>query len=253
VRRAPYRAVLFDLVDTLIRFQPARLPLVRVGAREVRSSAGRLWAILAAAVPGLDLERFHEAFVWSYREAERRRAANSREVPAPERLGLLYARLGLPPGSVPERVTEALLAAHMACLVAAAEPVPGRALLFDWLGERFPLGVVSNFDYSPTVHRVLEADGLRARFRAVIVSDAVGWRKPEPVIFQTALAAIGATARETLFVGDRPDIDVVGARRAGMAVAWLNAGAEALPAGLPAPDHEVRDLAGVLRILEENT
>ena len=75
----------------------------------------------------------------------------------------------------------------------------------------------------------------------------------QPMIFETALAGIGATARETLFVGDRPDIDVVGARRVGMAVAWLNAGVEALPAGLPAPDHEVRDLAGVLRVLEENT
>ena len=76
--------VLFDLIDTLVRFDPTRLPVVRVGERELRSSAGRLHAELAARMPGLSLERFHEGLVWSYQEAERRRV-DHREVPAPER------------------------------------------------------------------------------------------------------------------------------------------------------------------------
>jgi len=45
-----------------------------------------------------------------------------------------------------------------------------------------------------------------------------------------------------VFVGDRADIDVVGARAVGMRAVWINRAAEALPAGAPAPDHEIRDL-----------
>jgi len=33
----PYRAVLFDLFDTLVRFDRDRLPAVRVNGREIRS------------------------------------------------------------------------------------------------------------------------------------------------------------------------------------------------------------------------
>jgi putative hydrolase of the HAD superfamily len=47
---------------------------------------------------------------------------------------------------------------------------------------------------------------------------------------------------EAVFVGDRADIDVAGARGVGMRAVWINREAEALPEGAPAPDHEIRDL-----------
>ena len=47
-------------------------------------------------------------------------------------------------------------------------------------------------------------------------------------------AALGVGTAECLFVGDRPDIDVAGARGVGMAAAWLNPAGLPLPEGLPA-------------------
>src|SRR5215813_6987757 len=246
----PYRAVLFDMFDTLVRFDRARLPAATIGGREIRSSVPVLHDIAASALPGVGLETFHEAFLWSYQEAERIRADTHVEVPAHRRLEILYRRVGVDPAAIPHAVTERLLLTHMACLASAAEPMPGQGELLDWLRGRYRLGVVSNFDYSPTVHRILTEGGILGRFETVVVSDEVGWRKPRPVIFQRALAQLGLRAEECLFIGDRPEIDVAGAKAMGMAAGWLNPDRTPLPPGLPAPDLDLPGLAELRAALE---
>ncbi len=44
----------------------------------------------------------------------------------------------------------------------------------------------------------------------------VGYLKPHPVIFQTALDCLGTTPEETVFVGDDLEADIAGAKSAGM-------------------------------------
>jgi HAD superfamily hydrolase (TIGR01509 family) len=246
----PYTAILFDMFDTLVRLDRTRLPAARIGGREVRSSVPRLHGVAAAALPGVGLEAFYDAFLWSYQEAERLRADSHEEIPARRRLDLFYRRVGANPARVPSEVTEGILAAHMDCLAAAAEPMPGQASLLEWLQGRYRLGIVSNFDYTPTVERILTDGGILGRFEAVVVSDAVGWRKPRADIFERALTTLGVPARECLFVGDRPDIDVAGAKGVGMAAAWLNADRVPLPPGVPAPDLDLEGLADLRAALE---
>ncbi len=50
-------------------------------------------------------------------------------------------------------------------------------------------------------------------------------------------------------MGDRADIDVIGARAAGMPTAWINREAERLPTDIQPPDYEIRDLADLRAIL----
>jgi HAD superfamily hydrolase (TIGR01549 family) len=238
------------MFDTLVRFDRERLPRIRINGREVRSSVGRLHPVAAPALPGVSLEAFYEAFLASYRDAEERRGADHREVPAVERFGYCYARLGVEPATVPRELTERLVDLHAACLAEAAEPLPGLRELFDWLRGRYRLGLVSNFDYSPTVRRILGADGLLERFEAVLVSDAIGWRKPSARIFEAALARLAVPARDCLFVGDRPEIDVAGAKGAGIDAAWLNPAGAAFPDGLPRPDFTLAGLADLRPVLE---
>jgi FMN phosphatase YigB (HAD superfamily) len=251
VKRPRYTTVLFDLFDTLVRLERDRLPAVQIDGREVRSSVARLYPAAAAALPGLRVEALYEALVWSYQEAERRRGATHREVPARQRLGLCYARLGVDPDAVPAGLTDRLLELHMVCLADAARAVPGQGALLDWLRGRYRLGLVSNFDYSPTVARILAHGGLTERFETVVVSDEVGWRKPSPAIFEAAFARLGVTREECLFVGDRPELDVIGAKAVGMAVAWLNADGAAFPPALPPPDFTLSDLVDLRTVLEE--
>ena len=247
---ARYAAILFDMFDTLVRLDRQQLPAARIGGREVRSSVPQLHPIAAPALPGVGLEAFYEAYLWSYQEAERLRAESHEEVPARRRLELFYGRVGADPGSVPPEVTERLLATHMDCLATAARPMAGQGELLDWLRGRYRLAVVSNFDYTPTVHRILADAGILDRFETVVVSDTFGWRKPRADIFHRALADLGLGAGECLFIGDRADIDVAGAKGVGMAAAWLNVDRTPLPPGLPAPDLDLAGLSGLRQALD---
>src|SRR5207247_9799269 len=97
--------------------------------------------------------------------------------------------------------------------------------------ERYRLAVVSNFDYTPTALDILERAGVTDLFGTIVVSDEVGWRKPRRDIFDAALSRRGVRAEESLFVGDRADMDVVGAPQIGLAAAGINRDRETLPAG----------------------
>jgi HAD superfamily hydrolase (TIGR01509 family) len=93
------------------------------------------------------------------------------------------------------------------------------------------LGVVSNSD--GRVEEALQAAGLRGYFDCVIDSAVIGVEKPDPRIFQAALTALGVRPHEALYVGDLYEVDIVGARAAGMHAVLL--GAREKGAGVPCP------------------
>jgi putative hydrolase of the HAD superfamily len=238
-----YRAILFDLFDTLVLFDRRRLPLVEVDGRSWHSTAGLLHDVFRRHAPQVDLATFVDALLWSWQEAERLRSIDHREVPAPARFRLLFGRLGLDADAVPPALLEALLDSHRRGLTTGMEFPAHHAPLLRDLARQHRLAVVSNFDFGPTARGVLEAAGVASLFDTIVISDEVGWRKPKPIIFEEALRRLGTGAGEALFVGDRADIDVVGARGVDMDVAWVNREGSALPAGLPSPQFQIRDLA----------
>ena len=247
----PYRAVLFDLFDTLVRFDRERLPLVRVNGRELRSSVGRLHEVLSASAPHVTLEALHKALGESWKEAERLRAIDHREVGAPERFAYLFQCLSLDPEACAPGLITTLIETHRAELARAVQFLPRHRALLDELRPRYRMAVVSNFDYTPTALAILRAADIVEHFEIIVVSDAVGWRKPAPLIFHQTLDRMGLEPGETLFVGDRIDIDVAGARAVGMDSAWVNPEAEPIPSGLKPPTYELRDLADLREILVE--
>jgi len=244
-----YRAVLFDLFDTLVLFHRDRLPEISVNGRTMRTTAGHLHAAFRDYAPAIELPAFVDALFWSWQEAERIRAEAHQEVTAPQRFDMLFGRLGFAPGQLPAEARERLLATHMRELSRAVECPSHHASLLGDLGQRHRLAVVSNFDYSPTCHAILEREGIAQHFETVVISDEVGWRKPKPIIFETALRRLGLPSAEALFVGDRADIDVLGARAVGMPTAWINRDAAALPGDIWPPDFEIRDLKELRAIL----
>lgn len=90
------------------------------------------------------------------------------------------------------------------------------------------LGVVSNGPV--TVRDLLSQTGLLSFFDVVITSQGVnvpfgtftGVEKPSPRIFEVALEALGVQAGHALFVGDLYEVDVLGARSAGMQAALID-------------------------------
>jgi putative hydrolase of the HAD superfamily len=100
----------------------------------------------------------------------------------------------------------------------------------DALAELGELGVkrvvVSNWDVS--LREVLARTGLAPFLDGVVISAEVGASKPERAIFERALAVAGVTASEALHVGDTADVDLAGARAAGLRAVHLDrSGADA--------------------------
>jgi FMN phosphatase YigB (HAD superfamily) len=87
--------------------------------------------------------------------------------------------------------------------------------------ENCKVGLVSNFTYAPAIYASLRKLGLNRFFNAVLVSDAVGWRKPHKVIFDEALRELRVKAGEAVYVGDSPTEDIKGARAVGMKTVFV--------------------------------
>ena len=244
-----FSAVLFDLFDTLVHFDPDKLPVVEIGGKTVKSSAGRLHTILCGHAPAVSLEACYNALRASWQEAERLRALDHREVTAPQRMSDMLQRLAVDAAGCPTGFVESLLDAHRKALSEAAKFPAHYGALLRKLRPKYRLAVVSNFDYTPTALGMLQDAGVVDLFDTIVVSDAVGWRKPRPEIFELALRQLGVEPGDALFVGDRADIDVAGAQALGMPVAWVNRDRTPLPAGIRAPDFEIRDLGELAPVL----
>lgn len=95
----------------------------------------------------------------------------------------------------------------------------------------------------------LDRIGIRDLFHQVISAAAVGAAKPSRHIFDMAVQAGGADADQTLHVGDHPEADVIGARKAGLKSVWVNRNGDDWPDHLQRPDGIVRDVGELLSLL----
>lgn len=95
----------------------------------------------------------------------------------------------------------------------------------------------------------IEQTGIARHFRLAVNSAQVGAGKPDPRMFQHALEQLGESPEVMLHVGDHPEHDVLGARRAGVRPIWLNRGGAVWPSEIPPPAVEIQDLRGMLQFL----
>jgi HAD superfamily hydrolase (TIGR01662 family) len=87
--------------------------------------------------------------------------------------------------------------------------------------QGFRIGLVSNASDDGNVQRLLHKTELRSYFDVVITSDAVGYRKPTPLIFMAALSHFQAQPDEAVMIGDRLDADIMGANQLGIRSIWI--------------------------------
>jgi putative hydrolase of the HAD superfamily len=76
------------------------------------------------------------------------------------------------------------------------------------------IAVVSNFDHR--LPHLLAGLGLAALIDAVVIPSSARAIKPNPAIFQAALALLGCTAPQAVVVGDDPARDLAAGRAAGL-------------------------------------
>ena len=116
------------------------------------------------------------------------------------------------------------------------------------------IGIVTNSHQPATMrdHELRDYDLLKhfPQVHTRITAADVGYLKPHPFIFNHALKAIGATAEETVFVGDNIVADVSGAQKVGMK-AVLRVNAEEPPlSSMIEPDAKIKNLGELLNVLD---
>jgi len=129
----------------------------------------------------------------------------------------------------------------------AVERLRASALLLGQLSRRYRLGIVSNF-YG-NLSTVCADVGLSPFLTVMVDSACVGCVKPDPRIFQAALAGLNVQPEQAVFVGDSLPRDMAGARGIGMPHIWLTP--QTTPADRPCcPDdrviHRLEDLGRLL-------
>jgi HAD superfamily hydrolase (TIGR01549 family) len=236
-----FRAILFDLCDTLVHFDAERLPLVEIDYQPTRTTAQAIYAAIGPSPP-VDFEGFFGCLKAVTSEIAAQRELDHREVTSQERFRRVLDRLELPAG--PSDAMR-LVDAHMTRLAHALVTPSHHREVVARLSGRVRLGIVSNFDHAPTVREVLRRDRLEEFFGVVIVSDEIGWRKPHPVMFESALRRLDVPAGEALFVGDNFELDVRAATQAGLFAAWYTRGR---PADRETSHPVIADLSDVPRL-----
>ena len=230
----PYRAVFFDLDDTLYD-----------DSSSWRTAAAATAEFAAMRVRGLKAQQLTDAFMecsdayWQAMDptqetrsildiriehwrAALRQAFSFEHRPLARELAHHYGRL---------RSTGVALFPDALPLLTALRAA-GRTLV-----------LITNGMQSTHVARIALL-GLEEHFDHTLISDAVGFAKPDQRIFHHALDLAGCAPHEATMVGDNPVNDIAGAQAAGIPAFWFNPHAHPLPPAVPAPTGgEVRALS----------
>ncbi len=122
----------------------------------------------------------------------------------------------------PAELVESALAAYYAYSESLWRPVPGlHPTLRQLAAAGLRLGLISNAPDQDNVQRLIDGASLRPYFDPIVISAAVGLRKPNPAIFALLLNTWGLPAAECVMVGDTLGADILGAQLAGMHNVWF--------------------------------
>jgi putative hydrolase of the HAD superfamily len=214
------RAVIFDLWDTLVDFDPV---------------AGRAFQDRVAERLGRDPDEF--AALWLEGRASRESGT------------LREYLLGI---GVGDELVGDVVALRRDSTRSLLAPRPGAVETLAELRARgYGLGLITVC--SEDVPELWDETAFADLFDATVFSCSVGLRKPDPRIYRLACEQLGVQPEEAMFVGDGANDELAGAERVGMRAVLIHR------AGEEPPWDEVRDWQGpritaipqVLSLLDE--
>jgi putative hydrolase of the HAD superfamily len=219
-------AVLFDLDDTLFDHRGC----TRDALAEVRRRYPGLCSVSADAMEqeySRLLEAMHLEVLAGRLTVDEART---------ERFRRLFECAG---GTTREGEAEEAASVYRVAYRSAWRAVDGALELLAALHERAAVGVVTN-NAALEQRQKIAACGFGPYIDAAVISEEAGATKPDPRIFEIALDTLGRPAGEALMLGDSWQVDIVGARAAGIRPVWFN------PLGAPSLDDSVTEIWSLL-------
>ena len=223
------RAITLDLDDTLWAIGPV-----------IRRAEAELWQWLSEQYPRI-VERWTQKSIFELRlEIAEQHPGRAHDFRFLRRMTM--ARVAVDAGydaAISEAAFDVFDAARN-----RVELFPDVQPALEFLSAHFTLVAITNGNAD--VHRI----GIGEYFAAVVTSTAVGVPKPDRAIFDAAVNEAGVRHAETLHVGDHPELDVAGARNAGMRTAWINRFDADWPDEVEQADATLRDIDGLKDLLQ---
>lgn len=174
-----------------------------------------------------------------------------REYPLVETFALALGELGY--GGLPEERVREVVRAFLTPQEARWQPFPDTFTTLEELRRRnYRLALLTNSGDADHSWRLIDRFGLRRYFDPIVISAAVGWRKPHPDLFLGIAATWALPPSSIVVIGDLLDADIRGAHLAGMRGIW--AAMSSGPGPLPSPNHAqpdaiIRSLSEILTVL----
>lgn len=201
---AMWKAVIFDIDDTLYSYRKADAPAMGVAAEYVRRELG------------VEQEVFLPLYERCMREQLRRRPESAGCHSRAIRFQMVLERLGKPLYHA-----AVLNDLYWNSFLDVMEPFPCMLSFLQQLRERgVRTGVCSDMTADWQLKKLHRLGALEA-LDFVVTSEEAGVEKPHPDIFRLSACKAGCRVEECLFIGDNLNKDVRGARSAGMSALWF--------------------------------
>jgi HAD superfamily hydrolase (TIGR01509 family) len=232
-----YKAIIFDVSDTLIEYSPnwARVFGDKIRSLGIDVSDEMTWEI-------------NKAVYWANGE-QTRREQNGAPRATEDELSRLMDEAALSCVQYPSEMKDTYLQI-MACMPMPKQKmtvIPGVFDMLDALQGKYRLAIVSNH-YKWLVDYLKEIN-LYDYFESVIVSEVVGVEKPNVRIMELVLNELDLPPESCLYVGDH-QLDVLCSKQAGMDCAWIARTEAKLHYSIPfSEDYKIDKVTKLLDIL----
>ena len=222
-----FRAVLFDLDNTLLDFWSFKQKAAKAAAR----------AMIRKGLPereGRVYRRIFEVY---------------------DEYGVEYQKTfyrvihpyGLEVGQA-ERIQQAAIVAYLRSKFNSLKPYPGVASTLGKLKKRAQIGIVTDAPRNKAWMRLV-LSRLDRLSETVVTTDDTKVKKPHRAPFEAALRKLGVEAEDALFVGDNNDRDMLGAKKLGMKVCLAKYGEKFKRNKKVKLDYEIKDFRELLEIV----
>jgi FMN phosphatase YigB (HAD superfamily) len=166
-----------------------------------------------------------------------------------ENISAILAELNFPASN---RLIEKITWAFQDSWVGGLRIPPENRAALERLAHSYHLGIVTNFQQPNIIPDILTQFRIQEFFDPVVISAAIGCRKPHPAIFETALVELkrkkkAEKAECVVYVGDNPEEDVDGASLVGLRPVLMDTRNQ--HTGLANPVPRIRCLAELFDVL----
>ncbi|UCC18760.1 MAG: HAD family hydrolase [Promethearchaeota archaeon] len=120
------------------------------------------------------------------------------------------------------------------------------------LSSDYKIGLISNTGITPgrIIDKVFKKYEISKFFQVKIYSDEIGYYKPHPILFKTALRKLKCFPQNSIHIGDKLETDIQGAKDCNMLTIWINDSDSPKSKSIQ-PDYEIQQIYDAVEIIKQ--